>query len=101
MKSLKGHEYKFKLLYTVYYEDVFTIIIYIQIVIYKYISRQDYGLHFNMKKGKQYTKYLLKTEFMKLFRNKGNVKIILTHTASYSKLPRNLRQQRDKEAPLV
>ena len=52
MKSLKGHEYKFKLLYTVYYEDVFTIIIYIQIVIYKYISRQDYGLHFQHEKGK-------------------------------------------------
>ena len=69
MKSLKGHEYKFKLLYTVYYEDVFTIIIYIQIVIYKYISRQDYGLHFNMKKGKQYTKYLFYFLMDFLFKN--------------------------------
>ena len=69
MKSLKGHEYKFKLLYKVYYEDVFTIIIYIQIVIYKYISRQDYGLHFNMKKGKQYTKYLFYFLMDFLFKN--------------------------------
>ena len=60
MKSLKGHEYKFKLLYTVYYEDVFTIIIYIQIVIYKYISRQDYGLHFQHEKGKTIYKILIK-----------------------------------------